>query len=157
MSSKEILGYQSEKFVRELFAKGGFQVTDMWVSRQGHWETRPTVSKTNRFDFVAEKEGGEIYFVKVRTTRAPTGRLSADMVRNQTQIANAMHCRIPKGAVRLLWHHSLQYDEHATYLYTPEGFKPTPNPLAHLLPPPLPRKPRGAPRKYDKETGERIY
>ena len=146
MSSKELLGYNGEQFVRGLFKNAGYTVRDC----------SEIYGFSTPFDFIAEK-ADESYAVKVRTTRTLNGKLSMKLIRNKAHVACALGFALPKSTVRLLWHYSMQYQEHTTYGYAPGGFNKVDNPLASLLPPPLTRKPLGRPRKYNKETGERVY
>ena len=128
----------SSLFVADLFRKAGYDVKAPYDLYQ----------VSSPFDFIAEKDS-DIYAVKVRTTKLPCGKTGKSK-QNTAQINRALRFNLPVPTIRMLWHHSLQYQEHTTYAYKPWGFIKMDNPLVHMLPPPLPRKRLGRPPDWTK-------
>ena len=53
------------------------------------------------------------------------------------QHAKALASQTPYDAKRVYWYHCYRYDQHTVWEITAHGLALVPNPLAHMLPPPL--------------------
>lgn len=108
-------GQIMENFVARLFRQAGYEVTQSYRSR-------------GAFDLTCVR-GDEYLAVQVKTGKCATAP--------RVSIPYMMGIGLPMHAKRLYWYHCYRYDRHTVWEVTHHGLAITPNPLAHMLPPPM--------------------
>jgi hypothetical protein len=112
-------------YIADLFRSAGYDVTT--VDRVSRPIQRPFHLRC------VDPHTGETLYLAARTgTRATPRQFNAVKGLYVTPYAT-------DSVRRLYWYHCHRYDSHRVFELTQDGLKEVPNPLAHLLPPPLDR------------------